>query len=137
MNARNFLLIMTDQERYAPPYESDAVAKFRKEEMPARQSLRESGLEFHRHYTGSTACLPSRVTLFTGQYPSLHGASQTDGLAKANPTRRWGGWIPTRSRHSATGSVPGATRRITGASGMCLMPTCRSLARTRDSNRPT
>ena len=67
------------------------MAKFRTDEVPARESLRDGGLEFHRHYTGSTACLPSRVTLFTGQYPSLHGASQTDGLAKANtdPAMGW------------------------------------------------
>ena len=32
---------------------------------------------------GVTACLPSRTTLFTGQYPSLHGVTDTDGLAKA------------------------------------------------------
>ncbi|WP_246329021.1 sulfatase-like hydrolase/transferase [Brevibacillus halotolerans] len=40
------------------------------------------GMEFHRHYIGSAACCPSRATLFTGQYPSLHGVSQTVGVAK-------------------------------------------------------
>ena len=95
----NVLIIMTDEERYPPPYESDAVARFRREELPARAALRDGGLEFHRHYVGSTACLPSRATLFTGQYPSLHGASQTDGAAKKNndPGMHWldPGSVPT------------------------------------------
>ncbi len=87
----NILLIMTDQERYPPPYEDEAVAKFRKEQLGARESLRDGGLEFHRHYAGSTACTPSRATLFTGQYPSLHGVSQTDGTSKQNddPAMMW------------------------------------------------
>ncbi len=43
--------------------------------------------------------MPSRATLFTGQYPSLHGVSQTDGVAKgsADPGMRWldPGAVPT------------------------------------------
>ncbi len=91
MTSPNILIVMTDEERYPPPYETDTVTAFRTEQLPARESLRASGVEFHRHYAGSTACLPSRTTLFTGQYPSLHGASQTDGLAKANtdPAMSW------------------------------------------------
>ncbi len=87
----NILLIMTDEERYPPPYEDAAVGKFRREQLGARDSIRESGLEFHRHYAGSTACVPSRATLFTGQYPSLHGVSKTDGIAKQNtdPAMGW------------------------------------------------
>ena len=30
----------------------------------------------------AAACAPSRASLLTGQYPSLHGVTQTDGLAK-------------------------------------------------------
>ncbi len=87
----NILLIMTDQERYAPPYESQQLAAFRRTQLPARERLRSVGLELHRHYAGSTACLPSRATLFTGQYPSLHGVTKTDGLAKPHndPAMRW------------------------------------------------
>lgn len=91
MERPNILVIMTDEERYPPPYEQDSVKAFRKSELTARASIREGGVEFHRHYVGSTACSPSRATLFTGQYPSLHGVSSTDGLAKhsSDPAMRW------------------------------------------------
>lgn len=79
----NILLIMTDEERYPPPYEGAEVEAFRRDHLPARQRLRSTGVEFHRHYAASTACAPSRASLFTGQYPSLHGVTSTDGLAKA------------------------------------------------------
>ncbi len=91
MSSPNILVIMTDEERYPPPYEGESLARFRREQLGARQSIRDGGLEFHRHYAGSTACLPSRTTLFTGQYPSLHGGTNTDGMAKQNndPAMSW------------------------------------------------
>jgi arylsulfatase A-like enzyme len=52
-------------------------------QLPARERLRARSVEFHRHYCAATACLPSRTSLFTGQYPSLHGVRNTDGLAKS------------------------------------------------------
>ncbi len=91
VTAPNVLLIMTDEERYPPPYEDDAMREFRRTRLPARERIRSSGLELHRHYAGSTACTPSRATLFTGQYPSLHGVSKTSGTAKQphDPAMRW------------------------------------------------
>ncbi|MCB1269984.1 MAG: sulfatase-like hydrolase/transferase, partial [Microthrixaceae bacterium] len=87
----NVLVIMTDEERYPPGYEADALAEFRAERLPARNTLRDRGVEFHRHYTASAACLPSRSSLFTRQYPSLHGVRNTDGLAKTadDPAMVW------------------------------------------------
>jgi len=87
----NILLILTDQERYPPPYESAEAATFRRDRMPGHQRIRESGVELHRHYAASTACVPSRASLFTGQYPTLHGVRQTDGLAKraSDPAMMW------------------------------------------------
>lgn len=87
----NILFIMTDEERYPPPYEREVVAEFRRTQLPARERLRTRSLEFHRHYAASTACLPSRASLFTGQYPSLHGVTNTDGLAKSahDPLMHW------------------------------------------------
>jgi arylsulfatase A-like enzyme len=87
----NVLVIMTDEERYPPPYETPAIAEFRRTHLPARERLRARSRELHRHYVGATACLPSRTTLFTGQYPSLHGVTDTDGLAKSatDPAMAW------------------------------------------------
>ncbi|SDM78630.1 Arylsulfatase A [Paenibacillus sp. yr247] len=78
----NFLVILVDEERYPPVYENHEIQEWRKNNLVAHERLRANGLEFHRHYIGSAACCPSRATLFTGQYPSLHGVSQTDGIAK-------------------------------------------------------
>ena len=78
----NILLVMTDQLRYPPPYESDELREFRREKLTAEERLRDTGVSFQRHYTMAAACAPSRASLLTGHYPSLHGVTQTDGLAK-------------------------------------------------------
>jgi arylsulfatase A-like enzyme len=76
------VVILTDQERAAPPYETDALREWRDRALPGRRWFAEHGVTFGRHYTGSLACAPSRPTLFTGQYPDVHGVTQTDGLGK-------------------------------------------------------
>ncbi|MFD2368766.1 sulfatase-like hydrolase/transferase [Brevibacillus sp. GCM10020057] len=78
----NILLILVDEERYPPVYEGPAIKAWSKKQLQAHRFLRSHGLEFISHYVSSTACCPSRATLFTGQYPSLHGVSQTSGAAK-------------------------------------------------------
>lgn len=91
MSDFNFLFIMVDQERYPVVYETPELKKWRKRYLKAYERLRNRGLEFKNHYAGSTACVPSRATLYTGQYPSLHGVSQTDGVAKSafDPDMFW------------------------------------------------
>ena len=83
MSRPNVLVILTDQLRYPPPYESDELAAWRREVTPAQERLRENGVSFVRHYPMSAACAPSRASLLTGHYPSLHGVTQTDGVAKS------------------------------------------------------
>lgn len=93
------VVLMTDEERATPPYEAEALADWRARTQPGRRWFDEHGVRFERHYTGSLACVPSRPTLFTGQYPDVHGVTQTDGLGKmADDTRmRWlrAGEVPT------------------------------------------
>src|SRR4051812_29015942 len=79
----NVLVILTDQQRYTPPYESDELAAYRREHLPGVEGLRQNGVSFRHHYPMSAACAPSRASLLTGQYPSLHGVTQTDGIAKS------------------------------------------------------
>ncbi len=78
----NILLILTDEERQAPTYENEELTSFRVNYLHGRQAIRKQALVFNNHYIGSSACVPSRATLFTGHYPSLHGATQTGGVAK-------------------------------------------------------
>ncbi|MGI9164504.1 MAG: sulfatase-like hydrolase/transferase [Mycobacterium sp.] len=87
----DIVIVMTDEERAIPPYEADDVLAWRQRVLSGRRWFDEHGVNFVRHYTGSLACVPSRPTIFTGQYPDLHGVTQTDGIGKtAEDSRmRW------------------------------------------------
>lgn len=95
----DIVIIMTDEERAIPPYETPEVLAWRQRELTGRAWFDAHGVSFAHHYTGSLACVPSRPTIFTGQYPDLHGVTQTDGIGKAhNDSRmRWlrPGEVPT------------------------------------------
>ncbi len=95
----DIVIVMTDEERAIPPYESPAVMDWRQRVLTGRRWFDENGVSFARHYTGSLACVPSRPTIFTGQYPDLHGVTQTDGIGKAydDSRMRWlrPGEVPT------------------------------------------
>ena len=79
----NFLVFIIDEQRQAPVYESAELARWRAANLPTQERLRRNGLDFSNHYIMSAACQPSRASFMTGQYPSLHGVSQTSGAAKS------------------------------------------------------
>ncbi len=95
----DIVILMTDEERAVPPYESPGVLAWRDRTLPCRKWFDDHGVSFGRHYTGSLACVPSRPTIFTGQYPDLHGVTQTDGIGKTygDSRMRWlrPGEVPT------------------------------------------
>ena len=95
----DIVILMTDEERAIPPYESRKVLAWRDRTLSGRKWFDEHGVSFARHYTGSLACVPSRPTIFTGHYPDLHGVTQTDGLGKTayDSRMRWlrQGEVPT------------------------------------------
>lgn len=95
----DIVILMTDEERAVPPYESAEVLAWRQRTLTGRRWFDEHAVRFERHYTGSLACVPSRPTIFTGQYPDLHGVTQTDGIGKRfdDSRLRWlrAGEVPT------------------------------------------
>jgi len=78
----NILILMCDEMRYPPFYETEEARAFRQQYLKTQNALRAHGMEFHRHYAASVACTPSRTSIYTGHYPSLHGVTQTTGAAK-------------------------------------------------------
>ncbi len=45
--------------------------------------LRQNAVVMRKHHTASAACVPSRASIMTGQYPSRTGVTQTDGNYKS------------------------------------------------------
>ncbi|MGI0119963.1 sulfatase-like hydrolase/transferase [Zooshikella sp. RANM57] len=80
----NFLIITTDEERFPPPYENPEAKEYRLKNSLCLGQMRRNGIEFINHNAASTACAPSRTSIYTGQYPSLHGVSQTPGIGKSS-----------------------------------------------------
>ena len=86
----NVLILMMDELR-SPQHENKEIKKWRREHLKAEEYMRCNGITFTNHYTATTACTPSRTSLFTGQYPTLHSVSQTEGIAKqpSEPDMFW------------------------------------------------
>ncbi len=65
----NILFICTDQQRY------DALGCYGNPHIhtPNIDALAEQGVLFEQCYVQSPVCAPSRASLVTGQYPSVHG----------------------------------------------------------------
>lgn len=78
----NFLFMMVDEMRGPVVYESRALLGWRQEFLRTQSALMATGVSLTKHSIASTACVPSRASVFTGQYPSLHGCTQTDGGGK-------------------------------------------------------
>jgi arylsulfatase A-like enzyme len=62
----NIILIINDQETYH-------LATAAGYQLPARQMLKDHGVEFENHYTAAAMCSPSRATFLTGIPPQKNG----------------------------------------------------------------
>ena len=115
---------MCDENRFPPVYESQDTKDYRSTFLQTQNLLRANGVDFQRHYAASVACSPSRASIYTGQYPSLHGTTQTTGAAKEafDPDVFWldPNSVPTLGDYFRQA----ATRRTGAANGMRRMPTC-------------
>ncbi len=83
----NIVLIISDQQTWKQNWET----VWAKNNLPAMNELLENGLAFNNAFTNSCTCTSSRTTLFTGTYPSSHGATQVlafdDPYNEANPPK--------------------------------------------------
>ena len=84
----NILVILTDQQRFPTPYEPDGLRQWRHDEFAAERTLRDTGVTFTKHYAMAAACAPSRASLLTGQYPSLHGVTPDRRAGEGRRQRR-------------------------------------------------
>ena len=66
----NIVIVMTDQQQA----DLSALAGFPLDTTPYLDSLSQRGTRFTRAYTAMPACLPARVSMLTGRYPSAHRA---------------------------------------------------------------
>ena len=79
----NILLLITDQQRY-PRHWPDFPGWLR-DLTPSQHALEQNGLTFHRAFTNTSMCSPSRATLLTGRYPAQHGVTLTHTQADLRP----------------------------------------------------
>jgi arylsulfatase A-like enzyme len=61
------------------------------EYFPGLMALRKNAVVLRNHSIASSACVPSRAVIYTGQYASRTGVSQTDGIFKDpdDPSYPW------------------------------------------------
>lgn len=94
----NILLVLVDEYRRSPDYPDGTgqVSALREilrfdpltpgnpfvNYFPALTRLRQNSVVLRTHYVASAACVPSRASMLTGQYPTVHGVSQTTGFFK-------------------------------------------------------
>jgi len=86
-NKPNIIILITDQERFAMHWPSGWADA----NLPNRRKLARHGLTFMNAFTASSACTPSRATLFTGLYPQetnmeVTHQSGTSAIILAQPT---------------------------------------------------
>lgn len=81
-----------------PDDDPNAPNEYRKY-FPGLWRLRDNSVVFDNHRAATSACVPSRTVLFSGQYGTVTGVTQTDGVFKngADPRFKWlnGSRFPT------------------------------------------
>ena len=79
----NFLFIITDQQRkdHLSCYNENMIL-----ETSNIDKLAQEGIKFTNFYCNNPICMPNRSTIFTGQYPSVHGVT-TNGRNLLQGTR--------------------------------------------------
>ena len=82
MQKPNIIIVMTDQQR-ADLRRSRGYAL---DTMPFLDSWAADGIDFGRAYTPNPTCMPARVSMFTGRYPSCHQVRTNHNMRDAHYT---------------------------------------------------
>lgn len=77
----NVLMLVVDELLQFRPYETPELQQWRANNLLFMNEIASKGTVFLNHYANTNACVPSRTTLQTGTYPSVHGNTTTDALA--------------------------------------------------------
>jgi len=93
----NFLFIFTDQQRkdHISCYNDNMVLK-----TPNIDSIASEGIKFTNFFCNNPICMPNRSTIFTGQYPSVHGVT-TNGRNLPQGTRTFVDILRENGYHTA------------------------------------
>ncbi len=93
----NFLFIFTDQQRkdHLSCYNDNLVLKTANIDKIANE-----GIKFTNFYCNNPICMPNRSTIFTGQYPSVHGVT-TNGRNLPQGTRTFVDILRENGYHTA------------------------------------
>jgi arylsulfatase A-like enzyme len=85
--------------------------------FPGLMKLRKNAVVLRNHTIAASACTPSRAVIYTGQYGTRTGVTQTDGLFKNGDSNNSPGSTRTASRRSAPGCRARAIRLTISANG--------------------
>ena len=89
MKSPNILLITTDEQRF----DHIGIKGMAGVCTPNMDRLSQEGIAFDRAYTASPTCTPARVSILTGQYPSVHGAYTIGVSCNLDPQRTIAFWL--------------------------------------------
>ncbi|WP_298511345.1 sulfatase-like hydrolase/transferase [uncultured Kordia sp.] len=87
----NILILITDQQRTIQHF-PDGWAE---EHLPWTTHLKKTGVTFTNNMCSSTACSPSRSTIFSGTYPTVNGVLKVNDTINMSRTLPMGGSIAT------------------------------------------
>lgn len=98
-NNYNILFMICDQQRYdhLSCYNDGSIAL----KTPNIDKIGESGVKFTNFYCNNPICMPNRSTIFTGQYPSIHGVT-TNGRNLPAGTETFAEILRTNGYHTAS-----------------------------------
>ena len=69
----NIVLLFTDQQRHPMHWPAGFVERH----LPSFARLQRHGMTFKNAFTSASECTPSRASLLTSTYPTVHGVTQT------------------------------------------------------------